>query len=104
MAGSGGVRIRVIPVTSQNHRLLITVHWWRETMSVVNARLPDELVRSIDETARSSNRTRTEIIRLAVEFYLASTAARDPDDSWMRTAAESVFDWEDVDRYLLARD
>jgi RHH-type transcriptional regulator, rel operon repressor / antitoxin RelB len=70
----------------------------------VNTRLPDDLVRSLDRTARSSNRTRTEIIRLAVETFLADAAKSDPTDSWIRAAAESVFDWEDVDRYLLARD
>jgi predicted transcriptional regulator len=73
-------------------------------MTVVNARLPDELVRSIDQTARSSNRTRTEIIRLAVESYLAGAATRGPEEDWMQSAGDSLFDWDDVQRYLLARD
>jgi len=40
-------------------------------MTQVTARLPDELVKNIDDAARSLNRSRAEIIRQAIEYYLA---------------------------------
>jgi RHH-type rel operon transcriptional repressor/antitoxin RelB len=39
-------------------------------MGQVTARLPDELVRSIDEAARRLKRSRAEVIRQAIEYYL----------------------------------
>jgi predicted transcriptional regulator len=69
-------------------------------MTVVQARLPDELVRSIDDTARSMNQSRAEIIRRAVELYLA-----DVEQQWSTLDRLSVptgltFDWEEVEALL----
>jgi transposase len=73
-------------------------------MTVVSARLPDDLVRSIDETARSMNRSRADIIRKAVELYLA-----DVEEQWSTLDCLSptgglAFDWDDVEMSLLAKD
>ena len=70
-------------------------------MSQVTARLPDEMVKELDKTARSLRRTRAEVIRQAIEIYLedyqdltaAVEALRDPSDE--------VFDWEEVRSALL---
>lgn len=77
---------------------------WGVSMTVVSARLPDELVRSIDETARSMNRSRAEIIRKAVELYLA-----DVEEQWSTLDRLSLptgltFDWDEVEQTLLAKD
>ena len=69
-------------------------------MTVVSARLPDDLVQSIDETARSMNRSRAEIIRKAVELYLA-----DVEEQWATLDRLGIptltFDWDDVEHSLL---
>ena len=72
-------------------------------MTVVSTRLPEDLVRSIDETARSMNRSRAEIIRTAVELYLA-----DVEEQWSTLDRLSLptgltFDWDEVET-LLAKD
>ena len=69
-------------------------------MTVVSARLPDDLVRNIDETAQSMNQSRAEIIRRAVELYLA-----DVEEQWSTLDRLSVptgltFDWEEVEALL----
>jgi RHH-type rel operon transcriptional repressor/antitoxin RelB len=63
-------------------------------MTQVTARLPDDLVKSIDAAARSLNRSRAEIIRQAIEYYLERL--QDP--------ADPVLDWDEVKRDLLAAD
>ena len=73
-------------------------------MTVVSARLPDDLVQSIDDTAQSMNRSRAQIIRRAVELYLA-----DVEEQWstldrLSLPASLKFDWDDVELSLLAKD
>ena len=73
-------------------------------MSQISARLPDELVKTLDEAARSLHRSRAEVVRQAVELYLeeykdlaaAIEALRDPGDE--------VLDWEEVRSALLDPD
>jgi len=76
----------------------------RYQMTQVTARLPEDLVASIDAAARSLNRSRAEVIRQAIEYYLA-----DVDDlrlaiESLRDPADPVLDWEEVKRDLLAAD
>lgn len=73
-------------------------------MTQVTARLPDDLVASIDAAARSLNRSRAEIIRQAIEYYLS-----DVDDlglalERLQDPADPVLDWDEVKRELLAAD
>ncbi len=73
-------------------------------MAQVTARLPDDLVAVLDEAARRLGRSRAELIRKALEYYLddvedlrlALERLQDPDDP--------VLDWEEVRRDLLERD
>ncbi|SFD84156.1 YlcI/YnfO family protein [Nitrosomonas sp. Nm166] len=37
---------------------------------IISARLPDELVAALDEAAAKLHRTRADVIRQAVEYYL----------------------------------
>ena len=73
-------------------------------MTQVTARLPDALVKSLDDASRSLNRSRAEIIRQAIEYYLA-----DVDDlrlalESLKDPADPVLDWDEVKRDLLAAD
>ena len=73
-------------------------------MTQVTARLPEDLVKNIDDAARSLNRSRAQIIRQAIEYYLA-----DVDDlrlglESLKDPADPVLDWDEVKRGLLAAD
>jgi transposase len=70
----------------------------------VSARLPDELVKTIDETARRMNRSRAEIIRQAIEYYLEDAEDLRLAIDRLQDPADPVLDWEDVKRDLLAQD
>ena len=73
-------------------------------MTLVSARLPDDLVRSIDETARTMNRSRAEVIRKAVELYLADVQVQWSTLDRLSLPTGLSFDWDDVERSLLAKD
>ncbi len=73
-------------------------------MTVVSARLPDDLVQSIDKTARSMNRSRAEIIRKAVELYLVEIEEQWSTLDRLNLRGSLTFDWDDVERNLLAKD
>ncbi len=71
-------------------------------MRQISVRLPNELVATLDEAAAKLHRTRTDVIRQAVEYYLddfedisrAVEATRDP--------ADPILDWETVKHELLS--
>ena len=73
-------------------------------MPRVSSRFPEELVAALDKAAEKLHRSRAEVVRQAVEYYLddfddvaAAIAARqDPSDS--------VLDWDDVRGDLLGQD
>jgi RHH-type rel operon transcriptional repressor/antitoxin RelB len=73
-------------------------------MTVVSARLPDDLVRSIDDTARTMNRSRAEIIRKAVELYLVDVEKQWSTLDRLNFPVSLSFDWDDVEHSLLAKD
>jgi transposase len=70
----------------------------------VSARLPDKLVKIIDETARRMNRSRAEIIRQAIEYYLDDAEDLRLALDRLQDPADPVLDWEDVKRDLLSED
>jgi transposase len=74
------------------------------TMTQVSARLPDELVAHIDETARRLKRSRAEIIRQAIEYYLDDVEDLRLAMERLQDPADPVLDWEGVRRDLLAAD
>jgi transposase len=73
-------------------------------MTQVSARLPEELVAHIDETARRLNRSRADIIRKAVEYYLGDVEDLRLAMERLQDPADPLLDWEDVRRDLLAAD
>ena len=73
-------------------------------MGQVTARLPDDLVQSIDETARRLKRSRAEVIRQAIEYYLDDVEDLKLALEALQDPADAVLDWEEVKRDLLGSD
>lgn len=70
-------------------------------MSQITARLPDELLASLDEAATRLRRTRAEVVRQAVEYYLDDFEDISRAIEVLRDPADPVLDWEAVKRELL---
>ena len=70
-------------------------------MSQITARLPDELVASLDKAAAKLRRTRAEVVRQAVEYYLDDYEDVSRAIEVLRDPADPVLDWESVKRDLL---
>lgn len=73
-------------------------------MGQVSARLPDELIETIDDAARRMSRSRAEVIRQAIEYYPDDVedlriAVERPQDP-----ADAVLDWDEARRDLLGPD
>jgi predicted transcriptional regulator len=73
-------------------------------MTVVSVRLPNDLVLSIDKTALAMNRSRAEVIRKAVELYLARAEQLWSTLDRISPSETLTFDWEDVEGSLLTKD
>ena len=73
-------------------------------MGQVSARLPDEVIRSIDEAARRLNRSRAEVIRQAIEYYLDDVEDLRVALERLKDPADPVLDWDEVRRDLLGAD
>lgn len=73
-------------------------------MPQITARVSDELVAEIDKAADTLKRTRADIVRQAIEYYLDDLedlrlgleALRDPNDP--------ILEWEEVRAGLLAKE
>lgn len=73
-------------------------------MSQVTARLPDQLVKALDEAAHELKRSRAEIIRQAVEHYLEDFNDLSAALERLRDPRDPVLDWEEVRGELLHQD
>jgi RHH-type rel operon transcriptional repressor/antitoxin RelB len=73
-------------------------------MTQVTARLPNDLVKSIDEAARRMKRSRAEVIRQAIEYYLDDVEDLKLALETLQDPADPVLDWEEVKRDLLGSD
>ncbi|MBW2262796.1 MAG: ribbon-helix-helix protein, CopG family [Deltaproteobacteria bacterium] len=73
-------------------------------MTQITARLPAALVESLDEAARELRKSRAEVVRAAVELYLAEYEDLAVAVSRLRDPSDPVLDWEEVRRDLLAED
>ena len=70
-------------------------------MSQITARLPDKLVESLDQVATELRRTRADIVRQAVEYYLDDYEDVSRAIEVLRDPADPVLDWKAVKRDLL---
>lgn len=73
-------------------------------MSQVTARLPDELVRQVDQAAKQLNRSRSQILRQAVEYYLDDFEDLRLGLERLNDPADPILDWEGVKLDLLDQD
>ncbi len=73
-------------------------------MTQVTARLPDELVEKVDRAASQLNRSRAQVIRQALEYYLDDFEDLRLALDRLHDPADPVLDWEDVRRELLDQD
>lgn len=70
-------------------------------MSQITARLPDELVAQLDQAATQLRRTRAEVVRQAVEYYLDDFEDISRAIEVLRDPGDPVLDWEEVKLALL---
>lgn len=73
-------------------------------MTQITARLPDELVSMLDVAAARLRRSRADVVRQAVEYYLDDFEDISQAIGVLRDPADPVLDWEKVKRELLALD
>ena len=73
-------------------------------MTQISARLPEELVVEIDRAAGRLKRSRAEIIRQAIEYYLEDIEDLRLAIERLQDPADPVLDWEEVRGELLAAD
>jgi transposase len=73
-------------------------------MTQISARLPDELVAQLDNAARRLNRSRAEVIRQALEYYLDDVEDLRLGLERLQDPADPVLDWDSVRDDLLAAD
>ena len=73
-------------------------------MTQVSARLPDDLVAVLDDAAHRLNRTRAEVIRQALEYYLDDVEDLRLAKESLQDPADPVLDWSEVREQLLAQE
>lgn len=102
-----------MPQAPRRHRLtscevnhIVWDHVARRDMRVVQvtARLPDELVARADGAASRLNRSRAQLLRQALEYYLDDFEDLRLALERLGDPADPVLDWQDVRRDLLSQD
>jgi transposase len=73
-------------------------------MTQITARLPDELVAQIDEAASRLQRSRAQLVRQAIEYYLDDLDDLKLGLERLQDPADPVLDWSVVKRELLNQD
>lgn len=73
-------------------------------MTQITARLPDEMVSSIDVAAARLRRSRADVVRQAIEYYLDDFEDISKAIEVLQDPADPILDWEKVKRDLLHLD
>ncbi len=73
-------------------------------MPQVTARLSDEILDSLDRAARQLRKSRAEVVRSAIELYLAEYEDLALAVARLRDPSDPVLDWEKVRSELLTED
>lgn len=73
-------------------------------MTQITARMPDELVHEMDVAAKRLKRTRAELVRQAVEYYLDDLEDLTLGLERLQDPADPVIEWSEVRRELLGPD
>ena len=95
--------------TAQGH--LLAIHEYIAQVSrkevglpQVSARFSEQLVEQIDAAARILKRSRAEVIRQAVQYYIEDLEDLRLGLERLQDPADPVLDWEEVKRDLLRQD
>lgn len=70
-------------------------------MTQITARVSQELVNDLDRAARSADRTRADIIRSAIEYYLDDLEDLELGLQALRDPADPVLEWDEVRKELV---
>lgn len=73
-------------------------------MAQVTARMPDSLIKEIDDAARRLKRTRADLLRQAVEYYLEDLEDLTLGLERLQDPADPVLEWDEVRRELVDSD
>lgn len=73
-------------------------------MPQITARLPEELVREMDEAAKRLRRSRAQLVRRAIEYYLDDLKDLKLGLEQLQDPADPILDWELVRDDLLDQD
>lgn len=73
-------------------------------MSQLTTRLPEDMVVRVDKAAWSLNCSRAEIVRQALDSYLAGLEVQSAEALGMPCPDLDTLDWDEVEHQLLARD
>lgn len=70
-------------------------------MTQITARVPEDLVEELDRAAKTLARSRADVIRQAIEYYLEDLEDLSRGIEALRDPADPVLDWEEVRSELL---
>jgi RHH-type rel operon transcriptional repressor/antitoxin RelB len=73
-------------------------------MTQITARLPDDLVAAIDDAAGRLKRSRAQLVRQAIEYYLDDLEDLRLGLERLQDPADPVLDWDMAKRELLDQD
>jgi len=73
-------------------------------MPQITARLPDDVVSSLDHVAKTLHRSRAEIVRQAIESYLEDFEDLSIAIERLCDPTDETVNWEEARRALLAQD
>lgn len=73
-------------------------------MVQVTAKIDDQLVKSLDKVARRLGRTRADLVRRAVEHYLADYEDLSDAIDRLRDPADKEVDWDSARHELFTQD
>jgi RHH-type transcriptional regulator, rel operon repressor / antitoxin RelB len=73
-------------------------------MTQITARIPDELAREVDAAASQLKRSRAQVVRQALEYYLADLEDLRLGLERLQDPGDPILDWSDVRRGLLDPD
>ncbi|MEE8367304.1 MAG: ribbon-helix-helix protein, CopG family [Thermoanaerobaculia bacterium] len=73
-------------------------------MPQITARIPEELGREIDAAAAHLKRSRAQVVRLALEYYLEDFEDLRVGLERLQDPSDPILDWEDVRSGLLGQD
>lgn len=73
-------------------------------MPQITARLPEELVREMDEAAAQLQRSRAQLVRQAIEYYLDDLEDLKLGLERLQDPADPILDWKQVRGSILDQD